>query len=210
MGVLEKIRLNAEQEAILNDGGIVRIPAGWEEFLEFEKESDYPAEFHYGQIVLSSQETFTHEWFVAHVAYLLGMVFVESDFSILGSNLRLVPTNCTGLYNADLSILRGKPVFFEDDDSMLMNPYLLVEIFPESARQMEFCEKLFEYQKMPSLRILMVIDPKTDSVIVHTRTERPKTWLTTLYDQPDEIILLNGRTLALAEVFRGKPTLKTS
>ena len=208
MAVLEKIRLTPEQEAILNDGGIVRIPATWDEFLDFKEETRYPAEFHYGEIIVTSMAKLVHEWLVVQIASLLKTLFPTPDFFVLSSNIDLIKTNKTGYYNADVTVVQGEPEFFAEREDWLTNPYLVVEILSDSTRQKDFNEKIPEYQTMPSVKVVVVVDPKTDSVTVHTRTDRPKTWLATRYDQPGEVIELDGRSLPLAEVFRGKPVLK--
>ncbi|MBC7892559.1 MAG: Uma2 family endonuclease [Sphingobacteriaceae bacterium] len=205
MAVLEKLRLSAEQEAILVDGGIVRIPAGWEEFLDFKEETRYPAEFHHGEIIVTSMAKLIHEWLVGRIIRLLSEVFPTPDFLVLSSNIDLIKTDQSGYYNADVTIIQGEPTFFQEREDWLTNPFLVVEILSNSTRQKDFKEKIPEYQTMPSVKVVVVVDPKTDSITVHTRTERPKTWLTTLYDQPDELIQLDGRELLLADVFRGKP-----
>lgn len=205
MAVLEKVILSAEQEAFLNDGGIVRIPAGWEEFLDFKEETRYPSEFHHGEIIVTSMAKLIHEWLVVQIASLLKTLFPTPDFFVLSSNIDLIKTDQSGYYNADVTVVQGEPIFFKDREDWLTNPFLVVEILSNSTRQKDFKEKIPEYQTMPSVRVVVVIDPKTDSVLVHTRTERPKTWLTTLYDQPDEILVIDGRELPLADVFRGKP-----
>jgi Uma2 family endonuclease len=208
MTVLEKLRLTPEQEALLNDGGLVRIPATWDEFLDFKEETRYPAEFHHGEIIVTSMARFIHEWLVVRMAILLADLFEAPEFFILSSNIDLIKTDQSGYYNADVTVVQGEPEFFEEREDWLTNPYLVVEILSDSTRQKDFNEKIPEYQTMPSVRFILVVDPKKDSVTVHVRTERPKTWLTTRYDQPDEVIELDGRTLPLAEVFRGKPVLK--
>lgn len=208
MAVLEKIRLTPEQEAILNDGGIVRIPATWDEFLDFKEETRYPAEFHYGEIIVTSMAKLIHEWLVVQIASLLKTLFPTPDFFVLSSNIDLIKTNKTGYYNADVTVVQGEPEIFAEREDWLTNPYLVVEILSDSTRQKDFNEKIPEYQTMPSVKVVVVVDPKTDSVTVHTRTDRPKTWLATRYDQPGEVIELDGRTLPLGEVFRGKPVLK--
>jgi len=208
MAVLEKIRLTPEQEALLNDGGIVRIPATWDEFLDFKEETRYPAEFHYGEIIVTSMAKLIHEWLVVQIASLLKNLFPTPDFFVLSSNIDLIKTNKTGYYNADVTVVQGEPEIFAEREDWLTNPYLVVEILSDSTRQKDFNEKIPEYQTMPSVKVVVVVDPKTDSVTVHTRTDRPKTWLTTRYDQTGEVIELDGRTVPLAEVFRGKPVLK--
>lgn len=208
MTVLEKLRLIPEQEAILNDGGLVRIPATWDEFLEFKEETRYPAEFHHGEIIVTSMAKLFHEWLVGRIIHLLSGLFATPEFLVLSSNIDLIKSDQSGYYNADVAVVQGEPEFFAEREDWLTNPYLVVEILSNSTRQKDFNEKIPEYQTMPSVRFILVVDPKTDSVTVHVRTDRPKTWLTTRYDQPDEVLELDGRTLPLVEVFRGKPTLK--
>lgn len=208
MAVLERLRLNPEQEAILNDGGIVRIPATWDEFLDFKEETRYPAEFHYGEIIVTSMVKLIHEWLVGRIIHLLSGLFATPEFLVLSSNIDLIKTSQSGYYNADVAVVQGEPEFFREREDWLTNPYLVVEILSDSTRQKDFNEKIPEYQTMPSVKVVVVVDPKTDSVTVHTRTDHPKTWLATRYDQSGEVIELDGRTVPLAEVFRGKPVLK--
>lgn len=209
MAVLERLRLSSEQEAILNDGGIVRIPATWDGFLDFKEETRYPAEFHYGEIIVTSMAKLIHEWLVGRIIHLLSGLFATPEFLVLSSNIDLVKTDQSGYYNADVAVVRGEPEFFEEREDWLTNPFLVVEILSDSTRQKDFKEKIPEYQTMPSMKFVVVVDPKNDSVTVHTRADRPKTWLTTVYDQADEVIQFGGRSLPLTEVFRGKPALKS-
>src|ERR1700712_3536105 len=133
MQALEKIRLNDEQVETLESGELVSISASWEEFEEFLAETDYRVEYHNGQIIIMGLATFIHELLVSQLIYLLKGFYLGKPFYVAGSNAGIRKDGKKGHYNGDVLVVKGKPVFQGKSRSIIVNPYIIVEVLSEST-----------------------------------------------------------------------------
>ena len=67
MELLEKIVLDETQIAKLENGGIVVIPATWDEFWDFLEETNYKSEYCNGKIIIMGLAAAIHEFIVGYL-----------------------------------------------------------------------------------------------------------------------------------------------
>lgn len=207
MDTLEKIRLTPAQEAALDAGGVVVIPATWEEFLEFLPETPYRVEYHNEHLIIMGLAAFLHEVLVMAIGHILSGFYAGKGFFIAGSNTG-VKTNAVrkGYYNPDITVVKGLPAFWNDSIAIITNPYLVVEVLSESTRKYDLQEKLFKYQGIESLREVVLVDRFDREVIVVRRTDNPDVWTQTFYRRPEATVRIDDALhVPVAEVFAGLP-----
>ena len=205
MQVLEQVRLNDEQVAMLETGQPVMIPASWKEFDEFFNETDYRAEFHNGQIIIMGLATLIHELLVVRLGHILTNFYVGQPIYVAGSNAGIRKDQQKGHYNGDVLVIKGKPVYQGKSRSVITNPYLIVEVLSASTSDYDLGAKRRKYEQMETLQEIVFVDPFDREVLVCRRTEQANVWLETTYSQTNNTVVIDGNTLALDTIFANLP-----
>lgn len=206
MELTKQIELTEKQLARLHAGKVVSIPATEEEFLEFWPQTPYKAEYHNNHIIIMGLAAFIHEVLVIRVAMLLsGLYSYQKGFFVAGSNVGLKVPLKKGYYNPDVTVVQGKPAYQGNSRAIITNPYILVEVLSESTAHYDLYEKLPRYQRLTSLSIVLFVDYFEKAVLVAQPTATPKVWTMTTYDQPDDLVAIEGQTIPLAEFFANLP-----
>ncbi len=202
MTVAEKIQLDEAQLAQLAAGEAVFISASWEEFTEFLAETPHRAEFHKNHIIVMGLAALLHEVLVGNMIAILKKWF-GAGYLVAGSNLGVVGHDHKGYYNPDVTVIKGKPVYFEGSEAKITNPYLLVEVLSEATRAYDLNEKLFQYRKLASLQQVVFVDRFERAVYTATRTDVPNVWTLTTYEQPTDAVVIDGFSVTVGEVLAG-------
>ena len=205
MQALEKIRLSEEQMELLEDGGLVSIPASWEEFEDFLAETAYRIEYHNGQIVIMGLATFIHELLVTQLIYLLKGFYLNKPIYVAGSNTGIRKEGRKGHYNGDILVIRDKPIFQGKSRSIIVNPYLIVEVLSESTLNYDLGAKRRKYEQIETLQEIVFVDPFDHEIIVVRRTEQANVWTETAYTQPEQFVNIDGFDVPLKDIFANLP-----
>ena len=205
MEASEKIRLSDEQVEQLEAGNLVTIPASWEEFEEFLAETDYRVEYHNEQIIIRGLARFIHEVLVSRITYFLVGFYLGKSFYVAGSNVGLRRDGKRRHYNGDAVVVKNQPIFQPGSDSIITNPYLIVEVLSESTLNYDLGVKRRVYEQMETVQEIIFVDPFEQHVRVCKRTDKPNTWLETTYSQPDELASIDGFQIQLSEIFANLP-----
>jgi Uma2 family endonuclease len=202
MAVIDKIQLTDAQRATLDAGGIVQLPATWEEFEDFLANTPYRAEFHRNHIIVIGLAALLHEVLVARMIAILSRFYTEG-YLVAGSNVGVVIPDHRGYFNPDVTVIKGTPNFHEGSDAKITNPYLLVEVLSEAPRAYDLDGKLLQYRKLPSLQQVVFVDRFERAVYTATRTETPNVWTLTTYEQPESLVGIDGFSVAVGEILAG-------
>lgn len=207
MLTIEKIQLSDSQLTLLHQDEVVEIEASWDEFLDFKEETDYPIIYQNGKIIIMGKANFVHEWLVAKMIQLLTRFFSEKQFFVLGSNIGISIAGKKGYYNPDVTVVKGRPMFVEGDQTLISNPYLLVEVISASTAMVDFSTKSPQYRKIESLHYLVFVNPFKQAVHVLTPTEDRQVWQERIYDQPTDQVIIDGFSITVNDVFENMPIL---
>lgn len=205
MEALEKIQLSEEQIKSLESGKLIAIPATWEEFEEFLVETDYRVEYHNGEVTITGLATLIHKLIVTQLIYLLKGYYLGKPFYVAGSNAGIRKEGQKGHYNGDILVIKGKPDYQGKSRSIIVNPYLIVEVLSSATLDHDLGAKRRKYEQMDTVQEIVFVDPVDKEVIVCRRTERPNVWTETLYNVPTESIDIDGFQLPLLAVFADLP-----
>ena len=203
-----QITLEDAQTATLDAGKVVVVPASWEEFMEFLPTTNYKVEFVNNQIIIMGLAKFVHEWLVSRVCWILINLYEgKADVFVLGSNLGVSRPEKSH-FNPDITVLKGKPEFYRNSDSIIKNPYLVVEILSKGTASYDWETKLLRYQQMPSIQEIVFIDPLEKVITTINRTVDPKVWTMGVYDQPTDTVVIDGNTFPHHHFFQGMPVFE--
>ena len=104
------------------------------------------------------EATVTHERMVMRFGYFLANIFgFESDYQILGSNVKIFIGAERNGYNPDVAVVNGEAVIRSYKSNKrtskgIVNPHIIVEILSKSTRNFDLLEKLVDYKQIPSLQ----------------------------------------------------------
>lgn len=190
---------------ILEDGGVVMLPASWEDFEEFLVETDYRVEYSDGRIIIKGLATIIHELLVSRINYFLTGFYLGQPFYVLGSNAGIRKDGRRTHHNGDVLVIKGKPAYQGKSRSIITNLHLIVEVLSVSTGDYDLGEKRRKYEKIETLQEIVFVDPFEREVLVCRRTDQANVWLETTYSQPDDTVLMDGNGVPLSTIFANLP-----
>jgi Uma2 family endonuclease len=201
MEFLEKIVLSETQIAKLESGGIVAIPATWDEFWDFLEETNYKAEYCNGKIIIMGLAAAIHEMLVSYFNYLFIDHYQFKGYIVYGSNLGVKTGDNKGYFNPDITVVKGKLAFFNNSTAIITNPFLVVEILSEATYHYDKFEKLGKYQHTDSIQEVIIVDRFEKEILKFQRTPNPKIWTETIYDNENPEILIDTMNINISDIF---------
>ena len=205
MEAIQKIQLTELQAAKLDAGGVVSIPASWDEFLDFLSETPYRAEYHNHQLIIMGLAAFIHELLVGRIITLLTVLSKGKGYYVAGSNVGILKTTGKGYYNPDVTIVKGQPSFAPGSMAIITNPYLVVKVLSESTAAYDLYHKLPKYEQIESIQGVIFVDRFDQSVMISQRTDQPNAWLHTHYYQLTDLAKIDLFELPLSDLFADLP-----
>jgi Uma2 family endonuclease len=201
MELLEKIVLSDSQIQKIENGGIVRIEATWDEFMDFLEETTYKAEYNNGKIIIMGLASAIHEFIVSYMTTLLVNHYQFNGFNVFGSNLGVKTNDQKGYFNPDVTVVKGKLEFYNQSTAIILNPYLVVEVLSEGTYHYDLNEKLYKYQSMKSIHEVIFVDRFDKVVVKFQKTDNRKVWTETIYDEENPDILIDTMSVKLDDIF---------
>jgi len=186
----------------------VYFPARLEEYWELLAEAEYRVDFYDHQIIATmSYESDLHSLFASQLGFIFSSIFTDKKrFRVYNSNRPVYIADCpgsdTGVFNADGMVvaLPAEQLEYSPGMSAEKTPVLLVEVLSKSTRDYDFGTKLLCFKKIPSLRQILFVGQSRPGVLVLERTG-PNQWTETELTRLDEVFSMNGREVALREIY---------
>ena len=201
MELLEKIALSESQIQKIEDGGVVTITASWDEFMDFLEETTYKAEYSNGRIIIMGLASAIHEFLVGYMVTLLNIHYQFNEFTVFSSNLGVKTNDQRGYFNPDVTVVKGDLEFYKKSNAIILNPYLVIDVLSEGTYQYDLNEKLFKYQSMESIHEVIFVDRFDKVVVKFQKTDNPKVWTETIYDEENPEILIDTMNVKLNDIF---------
>ncbi len=201
MELLEKITLSEIQIQKIEQGDVVTIEATWDEFIDFLEETTYKAEYNNGKIIIVGLASAIHELLVSYMITLLVNHYQFNGFNVFSSNLGVKTGDKKGYFNPDVTVVKGKLEFYNQSNAIILNPYLVIEVLSEGTYQYDLNEKLYKYQSMKSIHEVIFVDRFDKVVAKFQKTENPKVWTETIYDEENPDIMIDTMNVQLNDIF---------
>ena len=157
-----------------------------EEYLRKEGNSVNKHEFINGEIVKMPNARYNHNLIAMNIAVEMTNITedLEKKYQILGSDQKIyIPSLDEGVY-ADTLAVCEKPLFWDDDDLLLINPILVVEVLSKSTQKYDRSGKFDKYKTLESFREYVMIRQNECYAEVWFR-ERPGLWHETIITNID-------------------------
>ena len=161
-----------------------------EEYLEFEREAEEKHELIDGEVIAMAGASREHNLIGTNITIILGIQIRGKGCEIYANDMRVRMKS--GRYGyPDVVVVCDKPNFADDEFDVLLNPLVVVEVLSKSTRFRDKTEKLKTYQKMESIREILLIE-QTEPRIEHYLKQTPNQWLLRIYENLGETIVLDS------------------
>jgi Uma2 family endonuclease len=172
-----------------------------DEYLEMDRRSDLPLEYHEGEVFPIAVGGLWHGVIGSNVSSALGQKLKEKPCRS-ATAVRLRPLPRKYLY-PDLLVYCGKAQFLPDGET-LESPIVVFEVLSPSTHDYDYGEKFGLYRKISSLREYVLIQQDRALVEVY-RLIADRKWELSSYSGLGEQFPLEslGITLTSAEIYEG-------
>jgi Uma2 family endonuclease len=141
------------------------------DYVAFEKSAHEKHEFVAGLILAMAGGTLEHSARCSNVIVALGTQLAGKRCRIFESNARIRILASGNAYYPDASIVCGTPEVDPEDGLSLTNPVVLVEVLSPSTEEYDRTDKLFDYQRIASLKHVVHVAHDEQQVAVFTRSD---------------------------------------
>ena len=160
-----------------------------EEYLAFERRSQFRSEFYQGEMFAMTGASRKHNLITLNIARRISEALDNRPCETYSNDMR-VKVSLSGLYTyPDVVATCESPQFEDDFVDTLLNPQAIVEVVSESTESYDRGKKFAHYRRIPSLKDYLLVSQ--DRVMVeHYMREPNNRWLLTEISQLEESVNL--------------------
>jgi Uma2 family endonuclease len=175
-----------------------------EEYLRWEEDAPYKAEYVRGEIRAMSGGTDDHAAIIFSLSVALGNALKGRDCRGLSSDMKILTPRGTFRY-PDVTVVCGPRHYHGRGRSAITNPLVVVEVLSDSTEATDQGEKLREYQMLDSLQHYLLVDQHEARIEMYTREKEDGHWDYVSVEGLAGILTLSALsiTLALADIYEG-------
>ncbi|BAY35206.1 hypothetical protein NIES2107_71170 (plasmid) [Nostoc carneum NIES-2107] len=160
-----------------------------EEYLELEATADYKSEYIDGYIIPMAGGTVNHNRIAGNFYAVLNFAFRQQAYEVFNSDMRLWIAQKRIYTYPDVTVIAGKPEFFNNCTDIIVNPQVIVEVLSQSTKAYDREAKFQAYRTIPSFQEYLLIDQTRIHVEQFSKTGK-KQWTLREYDEEDEAIAM--------------------
>src|ERR1039457_2748245 len=112
-----------------------------EEYLKFDRSSEFRHEYVFGEIVQMVAGTYEHGLIEANSIYTLKNLLSKKPCSVVGASVRVMLHRDTLYSYPDATVVCGQPEFVDEKGDTLINPKLIVEVLSPNTRNYDLGDK---------------------------------------------------------------------
>ena len=171
------------------------------EFIAWERKQETRHEYIDGEIYDMAGGSNFHSDIGANMMIALGTQLLGSGCRPRGSDMAVLVG--TRYVYPDLSIGCGKPEFYQEGNSILTNPIIVIEVLSDSIEAKDRGRKLSGYQQIPSLQMYVLVSQHQPIVECYQRYNTTQ-WLYTAYVGSETVVPFDciECELKLTEIYR--------
>ena len=160
-----------------------------EEYLELEEKSLEKNEYYQGEIFAMAGASFAHNQIVGNVMVDIGQFLRDKKCRIFPSDLKVhIESNSLFTY-PDLSIICGKPEFWNNRTDTILNPLVIIEVLSPATKDYDHGEKFTLYRNIASLKEYILIS-STEVRLEQYIKQAPNEWKFIEYQSAEEEITI--------------------
>ena len=174
-----------------------------EEYLAFEEESPEKNEYYQGNVFAMAGASFRHNQIVRNALTAIDNSLRGKECQVIPSDLKIHVESNTLFTYADLSIICGKPQFWNNRTDIIINPTAIIEVLSPSTKDYDHGGKFMLYRDIPALQEYIMIS-STEIRFEKYNRQSVNEWKFTEYRSGENIIEIDtiNFTIPLHEFYR--------
>lgn len=168
-----------------------------QEYLAQEEVSEFRSEYRDGEIVPMTGGSINHNQIAGNVYAYLKFMLRKTDVKPYINDLRLWIPQYRQYTYADVLLIQGQPVLYEQRTDTILNPCLIVEVLSKSTRNYDRTEKFRYYRSVAEIREYILIDQYEIGIEQYVKQE-DNSWLFRAYESDAEKVTLATINLEIA------------
>ncbi|MCY7358073.1 MAG: Uma2 family endonuclease [Rudanella sp.] len=175
-----------------------------EDYFKFEETSDVRHEFRDGQVYAMAGGTVNHNVLVDNVKDGLKAGIKGRGCRVFSENMKVEAVRGVYMPYPDV-VVACHPFDLRGDNLIIRQPRMLVEVLSKSTAYNDRGFKWQRYRRMPSLWYYLLVDQYKMAVELFSRIEQTDEWINTVYEQPEDVIVMPrlDLELTLAAIYDG-------
>lgn len=129
-----------------------------EEYLVLEEQSTEKHEYYRGEIFALAGASARHNIIVTNLIIGLGSTLKGSGCQVFGSDMKVHIPNGSMFAYPDVSVVCGKQEYYNEKQTALLNPTLIIEVLSPSTAAYDLVTKFALYRALPSLQEYAVFE----------------------------------------------------
>ena len=162
-----------------------------EEYLEFERASEFRHEYINGEIYEMSGAKRRHNVISSNIVRSLGNQILNRDCLVYSSDMRVKVSELGNYTYPDVVAVCGEEIFEDETEDTLLNPMLIVEILSVSTEAYDRGAKFEFYQRIESLSEYVLITQEPYRVEQFVRREA-NVWTYYEFRRAEDVVKLNS------------------
>ena len=123
-----------------------------EEYLELERKAEFKSEYSDGHVYVMTGASWNHIQIVANLTTTLTPPVRARGCTALPNEMKVWIAARRKFYYPDVTIVCGRPQFYDERQDVITNPTLLIEVLSDSTAAYDRGDKFLAYQQLDSLR----------------------------------------------------------
>lgn len=175
------------------------------EFLEKEARSKYKHSYLNGKIEKMAGAKGPHNIIAANIVTRLNVAIEQAnlDYTVFSSDQLIYMPNLNYGYYPDALVICETPKYWDDNESLLVNPILIIEVLSRSTQKKDRTDKFYDYKTLDSFKEYVLISQDKYSVETRFR-EEPDLWREKTFTAPNEEIVLRsiGCSISMKGIYK--------
>ena len=175
------------------------------EYLMREEKTIEKHEFYNGLIIKMPNAKFNHNLIATNSTFAIKLALLDLSKKYLvvgdGQKVYIEPENIA-VY-PDALVICEKPVYFQNQKSLITNPLLIIEVLSPSTKKYDSKTKFDLYKLLPSFKEYVLIDTRKHAIETRFREEEDLWRIKTVVGVDAVLVLrsLENISVALAQVY---------
>lgn len=173
-----------------------------EEYLELEEQAEYKNEYRDGEIIPMTGGTTNYNKIAGNFYKKFPTTIEGQDYDIYIGDVKLsIPQYKIYTY-PDVMVIKGKPVYEGNSQTIITNPLLIVEVLSNSTKNYDKIDKFKYYRSISSFQEYIMIDQYSFTVEQYIKQTEGQ-WLFKEYQGEDTVLILDSLNfqVSLQEIY---------
>lgn len=175
-----------------------------EEYIVLEETGDVRHEYYYGKLFAMPGETLLHNEICINLLTILRNIFLPKGWKLYMESVKVQIENEPIYLYPDIVLTAIQAINNRIDQYIIHQPILIAEILSDSTRKYDSTDKFIQYQKIPSLKYYLLVEPEKKVVTFYEKCEAGE-WQSKVFTELTEIIYfahMQG-SIALSDIYTG-------